>query len=286
VLIRFLSFILLICEALYLGAKDKPEKSGPVRFSHDAGILIGGAYYLGELNPSRHFYMMQPALGLFYRYNKNYRFSYLVGLNFGSIMGDDSQSDDIDQLNRNLNFKSKLKELHAVAEFNFWDYRIGNNKKYFAPFLFAGFALLRHNPIAVYKGNEFELQPLSTEGQGTPLDGKQKPYKLTQFTLPFGIGAKLNLSHNVGISFEWGMRKTYTDYLDDVSKQYVNRNLLAAFKGNTAALLSDRSLDTDVLNHAGAQRGNPGIKDWYNFFGFKISVQINRVKKCSGAYGT
>ena len=108
---RFLFICLIILLVLSSNAKDKgkPEKSRPVRFSNDVGLLIGGAYYLGELNPSKHFYMMQPALGLFYRYNQNYRFSYLVGMNFGSIMGDDSQSDDIDQLNRNLNFKSKLK---------------------------------------------------------------------------------------------------------------------------------------------------------------------------------
>ena len=271
---------------LFIPAKDKPEKSGPIRFSHDIGIMLGGAYYIGEMNPSRQFYMSQPAFGLFYRYNQNYRFSYRAGLNIGSIMGDDSQSDNIDQLNRNLNFKSQLKEFHAVAEFNFWDYRIGNSKKYFAPYIFGGLALLRHKPIGIYKGNEHELQPLSTEGQGTPLDGKQKPYKLTQITIPFGIGAKLNLSHNVGISFEWGLRKTFTDYLDDVSKQYVNLNLLSAFKGNMAAVLSDRSLDTEAGNHAGAQRGNPGIKDWYNFFGFQITVQINRQQKCRGAYGT
>ncbi|MFN5183723.1 MAG: DUF6089 family protein [Bacteroidota bacterium] len=281
ILFTFLLFLIGI--SLFAG-KPKKKKNGsktPNKFSHDAGFMLGGAYYLGELNPSKHFYMSQPALGIFYRFNQHYRLSYRVGLNFGSIMGDDSQSDQVDQISRNLNFKNKIQELSCIAEFNFWDYRISHPKKYFAPYIFLGFALLKHNPMGEYKGRYYDLQPLCTEGQDTPLREDASKYKLVQFTIPFGIGAKLNVSKNVGLSFEWGMRKTYTDYLDDVSTQYVNTAILSYYKGGTAGIMSDRSLDKDpAIDIDGSQRGNPNIKDWYNFFGFQVSIQLHGKERC------
>jgi hypothetical protein len=277
--------IILLHFSVFAFSKEKPERTTPKSHTHDIGVMLGGAYYLGELNPSKHFNMMQPAIGVFYRFNQHHRLAYRAGFNFGSIMGDDSQSDDVDQINRNLNFKSKLQELYTVVEFNFWEYRINVDKHYFAPYVFLGAAVLKHNPMGEYGGKYYELQGMSTEGQGTPLS-REKKYKLYQFTIPFGVGAKINLAHNVGLSFEWGMRKTFTDYLDDVSTQYVNRNKLFAYKGGEAALLSDKSLDKDSgADHTGSQRGNPYIKDWYNFFGFQISIQLQGKESCKGAYG-
>jgi hypothetical protein len=285
-LMRTSILTILICFSLQLFSKEKPEKTTPKTITHNLGVMLGGAYYLGELNPAKHFNMMQPAVGIFYRLNQNHRLSYRFGFNFGSIMGDDSQSDDVDQLNRNLNFKSKLQEFHGVVEFNFWEYRINVDKYYFAPYVFLGAAVLKHNPMGEIGGKYVELKPLATEGQGTPLSDRGQ-YKLYQFTIPFGIGFKINLAHNVGLGFEWGMRKTFTDYLDDVSTQYVNRTLHAYYKGAVAASIADKSLDNDAgVDHTGAQRGNPYIKDWYNFFGFHISIQLQGRESCAGAYGT
>lgn len=275
--------VILIFLSLTVAAQ---KTVGPKRISHDIGIMIGGSYYLGELNPSKHFSMSQPAFGVLYRLNPNHRLALRAAFNYGAIMGDDSQSDDDDQIARNLNFKSTLSELSAVVEFNFIDYRINVSKHFFSPYVFLGFAVLRHNPKASIQSKYVELQPLTTEGQGTSLDPNTKKYKLTQFTIPFGIGAKLNLAKNVGLSFEWGMRKTFTDYLDDVSKTYIDPSLLAQQKGVLAGYLSNLSLSHSPYSMIGSQRGNPYIKDWYCFFGFQISFQIHgRPKSCAGASG-
>ena len=269
---------------LVMFAGEKPTRVHAHHESHDIGVLLGGSYYLGELNPSKHFNMSQPAIGIFYRYNVNHRLAYRVGYTYGVIMGDDSQSDDDDQINRNLNFKNKLNEIHGVIEFNFWDYRISNNKHFFSPYVFAGIALLFHKPMASYGSNYVELQNLSTEGEGTVLDPAHKKYSLKQITVPFGIGAKLNLARNVGLSFEWGMRKTFTDYLDDVSIQYADPAKLAILKGGIARSLSNTALNHDNVNMVGSQRGNPYIKDWYCFFGVTINVKINPKEKPCHAY--
>lgn len=283
---RLIFIIFFIFCGIFLSGREKPARSRPITWSHDIGLMIGGAYYLGELNQGKHFNMSQPAAGVFYRFNQNHRVAYRAGFNYGNILGDDSQSDDEDQIMRNLNFRNRLMEFHAIAEFNFWNYRISHPKRIFAPYVFLGFAALKHNPMTEYEGKYVELHPLSTEGQGTSLDpDRKKQYKLMQFTIPFGIGAKLNLARNVGLSFEWGLRKTFTDYLDDVSKQYVNPALLAQEKGPLAAILSDRSLNNDnFFNMVGTQRGNPYIKDWYNFFGFQVSIQVHGKPKPCNAY--
>lgn len=255
-------------------------------FSHDVGVFLGGAYYIGDLNPSKHFFMTQPAVGVFYRFNYNYRLAFKGGFNFGSIQADDSQTDNPDQLERNLNFKSKLQELYAQAEFNFWDYRVGHSDFIFAPYIFLGAAVLRFDPQANYQNQWIELHDLHTEGQKTSLDPTKKMYKLIQGTIPFGLGFKLSVSKMITIGFEWGPRKTFTDYLDDVSGKYVDPIQLAKERGAFAAIMSNRSKNpTDYINDVGKLRGNPNTKDWYFFYGFVISVRIKgKPKECKGAF--
>lgn len=232
---------------------------------HELGIMVGGAYYIGDLNPRKQFNLSQPAAGIFYRFTPNYRYAFRAGFNFGKIMGDDSQSDDADQLQRNLNFKSQIYELNVVTEFNFLEYRISNDKYKFTTFLFLGIDVFSYKPQANMGNYWIDLQPLHTEGQ-------TKGYKLVQVGIPFGVGVKMNVSKKVGIGLEWGPRKTFTDYLDDVSGTYpdVTTN---PFTTKHGAALSDRSKNAG--NNINKQRGNPRTKDWYFFFGLTLNVKLN-----------
>lgn len=254
---------------------SQPQQKRNFR-QHEVGGMLGGSYYLGDLNPRKHFFLTQPALGLFYRFTPNYRYAFRGGVNFGSIMGDDSQSEDADQLQRNLNFKSNIYEFNALAEFNFLEYRISEDKYKFTTYLFLGLNVFKFKPRAEIGNNWYDLQPLKTEGQ-------QNVYKLTQVAIPFGIGVKMNVSKQVGIGLEWGPRKTFTDYLDDVSGTYPNY-LKTPYNSAIAKILSDRSKNGG--NNINKQRGNPRTKDWYVFFGVTLNVKINpRVKPCSAYQG-
>lgn len=277
---RKLAFILLLAGTLVLPAQNMNRKAW---FSHDIGVFLGGAYYMGDLN-SRHFFMTQPGLGVFYRFNYNYRLGFRAGFNFGSVMADDAQTDNPDQIERNLNFKSKMQELYAQAEFNFWEYRVGHTDFIFAPYVFAGLAVMHFDPMANYDNQWIELHGLSTEGQKTSLNPKQKQYSLYQPTIPFGLGFKLSVSKMITIGFEWGPRKTFTDYLDDVSGKYVDPALLAREKGAIAALMSNRTRNAqDYASSTGKLRGNPNTKDWYIFYGFVISFKLpEKPKECRG----
>ncbi len=261
-----MKLILSILFCLFFSLDSLYSQSGKRTFKqHEVGFLLGGSYYIGDLNPAKQFNLTQPAGGIFYRFTPNYRYAFRAGVNFGNIMGDDSQSDNADQLQRNLNFKSRITEFNVIAEFNFLEYRISNDKFKFTSYLFLGIDAFMFKPTAHYNNQWIDLQPLRTEGE-------DKRYKLTQMSIPFGIGVKMNVSKQVGIGFEWGPRKTFTDYLDDVSGTYPDP-VLKPFKTEAAQTLSDRSKNAG--SNINEQRGNPRTKDWYVFFGVTLSIKLN-----------
>ncbi len=276
-------FFILISALLpaFTGFAQQHKKSAEI------GLFLGGSYYIGDLNPLGHFNQFtKPAGGIVYRYNFNPRLAARTNLFFGAIEGDDSFSNSPSQLQRNLHFKSNIYELSEQLEFNFLDYKIGDDERGFSPYIFGGFAGFKFNPQAKFSGNWVDLQPLGTEGQGLPGGASKRKYKLMQISLPFGFGVKANLSKNIGISIEWGMRKTFTDYLDDVSNRYYDPAVLFAKRGPMTAQLSDQSIGTDPnFSNVGRQRGNPTTKDWYSFTGIALTVKFKEKRKlCPGVY--
>jgi hypothetical protein len=254
-----------------------------VKKTHEVGIFIGCSYYIGDLNPSGHFGpLTQPAGGVIYRYNYNRRFSIKANALFGNIEGDDARSSSASAQERNLSFKSYIRELAVEGEFNFMEYKTGSSKFPFTPYLFAGIAGFMFNPQAQLGNQWIDLQPLGTEGQGTK--GGTKPYRLTQISIPFGIGMKFSMAKRICLSVEWGMRKTFTPYLDDVSGTYAAPSKLAA-NGPLAATMANRSLGTDPTGSmVGSERGNGGKDDWYSFAGVMLSFQFKQKEKPCYSY--
>lgn len=250
--------------------------------SAEVGVFLGGSYYTGDLSPSGHFSRFtRPAAGLLYRVNMHTRLSAKAFAGYGILEADDSYSKREAHRNRNLNFKSKTMEFSLHLEFNFLPYATGNKKLAITtPYVFAGFGVFRFNPTGYYQNRWVELQPLGTEGQGTTFSS-DRPYSLTQFCIPFGAGLKINTAKRIGINFEWGLRKTFTDYLDDVSGRYVNPYQLMAEKGPIAAAMSDKSLTQEGGSNVGRQRGNSFTKDWYAFAGVIITFKLkNKENQC------
>lgn len=244
----------------------------------EIGIFGGGSYYIGDLNPNKHFIYSKPALGLVFRYNLSTRHSLRFTANYGNIYGQDSKSDDLRQLDRNLDFKSKVLEVGFGVELDLFKYRISDMKYPISPYFFYQVAYARVNPVTEVNGNEIALQPLGTEGQGTPLSTKKSTYKLNQLTVPLGIGLKFNLRPRLAMSIEYGIRKTFTDYLDDVSGNYADVAELAAYNGPLAADLSDRSISDTPKS--GTNRGANLNKDWYSFYGVMITIKPFKKNIC------
>ncbi|MFN5148711.1 MAG: DUF6089 family protein [Flavobacteriia bacterium] len=246
------------------------------RSRSELGFLIGGSYYLGDLNQFKQFYNTQLAGGILYRYNYHSRLSIRGNVTYGSVKASDADS-RIDLLkNRNLSFESRIIELAGGVEFNYFPFQIGHDRYKGTAYLLAEIGLFRMNPKTEYNGDMIELQPLGTEGQGSSLSQKEN-YSLTQISIPLGVGCKLSLGKKASISFEYGIRKTFTDYLDDVgSGTFVDPDALAAENGPLAAELSNRNLNGSRFG----KRGSTATTDWYTFFGTMLTFRLGKPNKC------
>jgi len=248
----------------------------------EIGIHVGESYYIGDLNQT-HFKDLRLSGGLHYRAHMNKRIALRASALWSRIYSNDAEASNLNQINRNLNFKSNIIEIGGMMEVNFFEYIAGDFKKYppYTPYVFFGLAYFHHNPLGAYKDDYVELQPLGTEGQETSYNSNNK-YKLNQISIPFGLGIKASLTKKICISLEYGIRKTFTDYLDDVSGTYADPTILANENGMLAAEMGDRSLNQEGISatNTGVQRGNPYNKDWFAYTSFTLAFLITDTGVC------
>ncbi len=236
----------------------------------EVGPLAGGAYYLGDLNPGKHFINTQILYGALIRVNFDTRWAVKIAVSRGKIKGNSSQSSFLPD--RNLQFESPITDISAVAEFNFFSYFTGSKYNSISPYIYAGIGFFFFEPAS---GGQ-SLRAAGTEGQNDGYEGR-KPYSTSGLGIPMGLGVKYSLSKTIGISVFWELHKTFTDYLDDVSTTYylVGPSIDVNVPGQ---VLSD-----PVRNHQpGMQRGNPNNNDWFAFFGFSVTYKFNLIssRKC------
>jgi len=227
----------------------------------------------------------------------------------GWVSGSDKFTTNKARHDRNLSFRSPIIELSAQAEFSFLRERAGNiyvlpdgirnflmslkskifNLKSEAgqhvasihpfklwPYAFAGIGVFYFNPKTQYNGSWVALQPLCTEGQG--IDPYRKKYKRIGICIPFGIGTKFKIDKLESLKIDFGIRKTFTDYIDDVSTTYYDKDALKSKYGQTSADLSDRS-NIDGFGAPNQQRGDPNDRDWYIFSTISYCYKIGSLRK-------
>jgi len=239
-------------------------------------------------------------------------YKYAVGLRLEGTFGKVSAFDSVlksvrataqGRYERNLNFSSKINEVSLVAEFHIrfilrsWlyedDLNIDDEPPLLSPYLAAGIGFYSYNPQGKLGNNWIDLQPLSLEGEGFKEYPNRKPYKLTGWNYPIGVGLKYELSPTINLRGEFLYRVLSTDYLDDVSTRYINASVFSNYftgaKLQNALNLSrnDRTNPggpTGVYRKTeGGIRGDPTNNDAYFSFNFKIGMTFGReVIKRSG----
>jgi len=243
----------------------------------EVGFILGASYYLGDLNTT-HFNNSLPFGGIVIRKNIDRRFSYKAELLYLNIAADDrNDATDTIAIDRDLHFRSPVYELSGQIEFNFLPFEAGNALYTWTPFVYTGLSFFHFNPQAENKeGLWVNLQELGTEGQGSTSFPERTKYPLAQLAIPLGGGLKIAINPSFNIILEYGVRKTFTDYLDDVSKTYPQTN------GGDIADITNASYemsDPSGTHVAGEQRGNPDKKDWYSFAGITLSFKLNNNTK-------
>ncbi len=238
--------------------------------SFEIGPQIGGMIYTGDLDPqtfSEQFQNLEFAFGAHLKYNINPYFAIRANFSKGNVSGRDSISNADWQKRRNLSFESGITEFSLMIENNLFGFDISpGSDKIFTLHAFAGIAVYKFNPRALYNGQYIDLQPLGTEGQGLP--GYGEKYSLTQLAVPLGAGLKFKLTDRISVGMEMSGRFLFTDYLDDVSGTYVAYEELQAGNGSLAANLAKREseftgIDIPYSNATGDIRGKSDVNDYY-----------------------
>lgn len=237
----------------------------------------GAAFYEGDLQSKRlNFNQAKPAVGLGLSYDITRKFIVRGAANFIKLTGKDEIKGDVKGTSfRNLSFNSNILEAQLALEYNIFDIE----ERGFTPYVFGGIAAFHFNPYSHdSSGNKVFLRALTTEGQGLTQYPDKKLYNNKQLAIPFGGGVKLALSSKIQAGLEIGLRKLFTDYLDDVSGSYADSTILAGARSSQAAAFAYRgSQIPGTLGYPaeGSQRGNPKFKDWYYTVGLKVSYMLN-----------
>jgi hypothetical protein len=236
----------------------------------EIGFSAGGCYYLGDLNPGKHFLNTQFAYGLVARFDLDTRWAFKITASRSSIMGNSSSTGFLPD--RGLAFKSDLTDVGGSVEFNFLPFFIGSRMNPISPYIYTGISMFFFDPV--YNG--VSLRSMGTEGQNVGYQGRT-PYGSASVSIPFGLGVKVSLANRLGLQVYWEIHKCFNDYLDDVSSTYYLDSHDIS-QGDLAGVTSD-----PTLNHQpGMQRGNASNKDWYALFGLSLTYRFKLLssKKC------
>jgi hypothetical protein len=230
----------------------------------EVGAFGGASYYLGDINPGLHFKHLVPSYGFVARYSQGTRFAFRFNLSTTEVTADDR----VVKFNegRGLNFKSRINDAAFIAEFNFFDYFTGSKNDYVTPFIFGGISMFHFTPRDL-EGNL--LRPLGTEGQfmvnATGSRIGPEPYSQWGVSVPFGLGIKYSLTKRLGLTVEWRIHKTFTDYIDDISTVYPGS--------------PDMGVHPTGDNTFGVQRGDRSNNDWYTFTNAALTYRFNLIKR-------
>ena len=266
---------LILCIALLLPLASTAQQH------HEFGFTAGVSSYYGDLQ-SELFpdYGVNAMGGVMYKYFFNPHIGMRFGIAYGSLTAADSLSDYQARKERNLSFATNILEFHGGLEFNLLP--IEKDRIKFTPYAFVGIGVFRFNPYTQgVNGEKIFLRPLGTEGQNIPVYPDRREYKLTSVSFPVGAGLKFFLGKTFMITPEIGFRYTNTDYIDDVSKSYVDFQTLKEYRGQHAV---DYAFRTDELSNWDGnyptyqgQRGDSKSNDLYWMGGLTITVYLDAV---------
>ncbi|MGY6562021.1 MAG: hypothetical protein ACXITV_07935 [Luteibaculaceae bacterium] len=273
---------------------------------------VGGALYRGDLGNLREspvdswlagqeFDVVRPAAHIGMRYFLTSNIALRGSFAYARLTGSDENAGNVFRENRNLNFRTNVFEAALIGELHIFKERVshrhglrgarGRTGFSFGLYAFGGIGAFYFDPQGFYDipgvgSGWVNLQPLGTEGQNLP--GGER-YDRIAMSMPLGLGIKKSLSRNISVGIEVSYRFTNTDYLDDVSGNYVDPLQVALVSGPIAGFMADpslgRNLDPAVIEALnlpfrpnwtapGEQRGNPDNDDGFMMATFTLTYRI------------
>ena len=240
----------------------------PIVQEGEFGIGVGAGHYFGDLNTRARLNRPKIAAGIFFRKNFGNYIAARIVANYAQLGYSDIYNTQNEFMQtRNLSFNTNVWELSLRGDFNFFRFLPGDPEFNFTPYVSLGIGVFSYDPYAYLQGQKYFLRPLGTEGQGSSLYPDRKPYSSMAICFPIGVGIKYAFNERFNIGLEITHRFTTTDYLDDVSKTYVDPAVFPPLPDGSPSpglLLSDRSYELGTpIGIKGRQRGVETNKDQF-----------------------
>ena len=229
-----------------------------------ATVGLNTSTYYGDLKDDKDILDVKPSLSLGLMYYLYPRIAARAEFSWVTLSGKDQDSNDEGKIQRNLSFTSGNYEFNVAGVVDLLPRgRRFYQRPTFNVYGFGGVGALYFNPKAVKDGTKYPLQPLKTEGVD---------YNRVTMVLPFGLGMRFKPSPFFNIAIEAGWRKTFTDYIDDVSTKYLDN---ASFTDPVAQQLADRRPEIGLpLLEAGRKRGEPSNDDAYMLVSARVEYYL------------
>jgi hypothetical protein len=313
--------LLLLCGSFLLRAQPSSETSSKKkrayipRYPLELGFHLSSSQFLGDLGGTSGLGQAflydtdvestRPAFGLSTRYSMGSQFSFRFDFSYVYLSGNDryagkgfsatkhGESAGWFRFYRNLQFRNQVVELATLFQYTLFNAKLSGNlytkekENRLAPYMLIGTGLLFHHPQAHYQGEWVSLRPLRTEGQGW-IEGR-RPYGVAQFFIPMGLGIQWEHNHSFILGLEIRHQITFTDYLDDVSTNYIDPALfhqhLSPEQAVLAEALASRSIEIDpdqkygYISAPGQQRGNAKNNDSYYLISLRLAFFLKRSRR-------
>ena len=234
---------------------------------YEAGVLVGGSYYYGDLVNDLQTSTISTSAGFFLRQhiNENLAIKYFGG--WCHINGADSLSTSSFQKNRNLSFWADVYEASVQVEYSFVkDITRGRRlRNRFIPYAFAG--------LGAFYFMNYAYDPAKTVVKLWQLGTSGTIYNNYAFCVPFGAGIRYKITPKISLGLEIGIRYTSTSWLDDVggpSSIYAPKTQL---QFELSKVMSDRSKSQGYI-YTGKQRGKITTSDVYVMGGITLSYRL------------
>jgi hypothetical protein len=275
---------------------------------YEAGVTVGPMVFMGDLGghfgrganaflKDYNFPTTKLSVGAFLGYHPSEWLGFRLALNYGNVAGDDALiqnkgGEEIFRKNRNLDFRSVIMEgmvgieIYPTVLLEQESSELGGRLR---PYGMIGLGVFHFNPQGTYvdpntgQSTWVDLQPLHTEGEGFAEYPGRKNYKLTQLNIPMAVGIKYYFSQNVNLAFELLYRKTFTDYIDDVSTTFIDPSLFYKYLSPSQAIIANAIYNKSPLrNTPGSnfqvtdKRGDPTHTDAYFTLGFKLAIRLGQ----------
>ena len=298
--------LVLICVLSIPATKANSQSITTGNGKIEIGLGLGPLFFLGDLGGNHgegtrfvkdvNIPVTNLSKGIYANIYPTEWLGFRVAVNHGRLEGYDSLIKDKGDAEsyrktRNLQFRSPLLEAYAAIEFYptvFFERYDGLQGK-LRPYAVAGAGIFKFNPQGRYYAPDgtsqwVDLQPLRLEGQGMAEYPDRKEYKLSSFEIPLGVGIKYYLKENMYVGFEIMHRKSFTDYVDDVSTNYIDNTLFSNYLNPQQAAMANQLYYREYfvpyqpnLNrpYTDEQRGNPKQNDSFFSSILKFGWRLN-----------